>query len=53
MKKEKTEIIHTSLYIEKPLWLKIFYLAKQQRRRANDLVIETLKEKFQTVEVIP
>jgi hypothetical protein len=48
MDKEK---FHTSLYIPRAFWCKTKALASQQEKTANTLVLETLREKFENVEV--
>jgi predicted DNA-binding ribbon-helix-helix protein len=51
MKKQKEDIIKTSLYISRKLWRKIKVIAGNRSMRASDLVEEILAEKYGDVEV--
>jgi predicted HicB family RNase H-like nuclease len=46
-----TETIKTTLIVPRKLWRKIKILAGDKGVSANDLVIETLEEKFGCIEV--
>jgi len=45
------EVIKTTLIVPRRLWCKIKVLATEKGLSTNDLVVETLKQKFATVEV--
>jgi predicted DNA-binding ribbon-helix-helix protein len=51
MKNKKEDIIKTSLYVSRILWRKIKVIAGNRNMRANDLVVETLAEKYASIEV--
>lgn len=51
MQNKKEDIMKTSLYISRTLWRKIKVIASKRNIRANDLVVETLAEKYGLIEV--
>lgn len=52
MKNKKEDVVKTTLYISRILWRKIKAIAGNQNMRANELVVQTLQEKYGSIEVM-